>query len=64
MGVLVFGWPFLSTLLRLLLKKKELYERRFTAKSNATTFSIEYIPLTTNRVDQPHKKEEEEEQTP
>jgi len=63
-GVLVFGWPFLSTLLRLLLKKKELYERRFTAKSNATTFSIEYIPLTTNRVDQPHKKEEEEEQTP
>ena len=45
-------------------EKKELYERRFTAKSNATTFSIEYIPLTTNRVDQPHKKEEEEEQTP
>lgn len=37
MGVLVFGWPFLSTLLRLLLKEKELYERRFTAKSNATT---------------------------
>ena len=35
MGVLVFGWPFLSSFTTS--SEKELYERRFTAKSNATT---------------------------